>query len=199
MPESNKAFDFQQVLRTLRQNPGNLWILLGVAAIGILLLLSGNGREGEVKKTPVSQEISTPNEPGGIVQTEQRLESELEHTLSQIAGVGDVSVKIHLKSGSRRIWERQSHITRRSQQQQNQVDSEESNSDEMVLANGKDGADQPVLREELAPEVDGVLIVATGAGDPRVKQVLAETVMTILQLPAHRVMVTAGSGKEYKK
>lgn len=196
MSKNTKVFDLHQIFTEFRQKPGSLWVLLGVAGIGILLLLSGNNPREESVKTPVPADTAQVTEMDGIIQSEKRLESELENTLKQIAGVGDVSVDIHLKSGSRRIWERQVRVTKRSQQQQDQLDTEESSSDEMVLANGRDGADNPVLREELAPEVNGVLIVASGAGDARVKQILTETVMTILHLPAHRVMVTAGVGKE---
>jgi stage III sporulation protein AG len=192
--QNNKATNIQQLFKDFRQKSGSLWLLLGAAGIGIILLLGGNGKE-EANSGPVSEKIPVKVESSEIIQTEKRLESELESILEQIDGVGNVSAKVHLKSGNRRVWERQSRMTKRSQQQQDQLDTEESASDELVLANGN-GADSPVLREEIAPEIDGVLIVAAGAGDPRIKQVLFDTVTTILHLPPHRVMVTAGTGKE---
>ena len=52
----------------------------------------------------------------------------------------------------------------------------------------------PLLFEEKAPEVLGVLVVAEGAADVAVKEQLSKATATLLNIPLHRVMVVAGKG-----
>lgn len=192
MAEEREPFNWQRWGRDFQKKPGGMYILLGLAGLGIALLISGGRPEPKPVKVPVADSETVHLEGSELMTAEKRLERELSRTLERMEGVGAVTVKIHLRTGHRRIWERQSRITKRAQQQQHELHTEESSSDEIVLAGARDGVDNPILKEELAPEIEGVVVVATGAATPRVKQLLTDTVMTILNLPSHRVMVIAG-------
>jgi stage III sporulation protein AG len=184
-------YDWRQLLRKFQDGPGTFWFLLGLIGLGLLFLLGGDRKEQQ------SQSLNLPL-PGQVAATPQtveaaaKLEGEITAILSRIAGVGKVRVAISLKTANRRLWERQTKVTKRVAQKQGELDSEESSSDELVFAKDREGTDTPVLQAELAPEVQGVLVVAEGAQDSVVKRLLTETMMTILDLPAHRVMVIAG-------
>lgn len=192
MTEMREPFQWQRWLRDFQKKPGGMYILLGLAGLGIALLIGGGRPEPDPVKAPVVESETALPEAGEIMAAEKRMERELSRTLERMEGVGKVTVKVHLKTGHRRIWERQSRVTKRAQQQQAELHTEESSSDEIVLAGARNGVDNPILKEELAPEIEGVVVVATGAVNPRVKQLLTDTVMTILNLPSHRVMVIAG-------
>ncbi|MGE5605001.1 MAG: hypothetical protein ACM3YE_04835 [Bacteroidota bacterium] len=175
-----------------RTKPVSIWILIGLIGLGTVLLTSGNPREEYSKENfeqkRVEVETSSPNsEPD-----EERLERELTKTLTGITGVGEVRVDINLKVGNRKIWEREAHISKRVNQDQGAVNTEETTSDELVLAKDREGRDLPVLKEELAPVIEGVVVVATGAHDSRIRKLLTDTVTTILGLPGHRVLVIPG-------
>ncbi|HEY8463024.1 MAG TPA: hypothetical protein VIM29_03230 [Bacillota bacterium] len=192
MSNSSFEFDFKPLIRKIQNNPSSVWILLGLAGVGLWLLAGTGSRPEPARYNPparegVSQETAAVNRSA-----EHRLEEEITQILQQISGAGRVRVDLSLKTAHRKVWERQIRTNKRVSQQQGEMDTEESTSDELVFAKTRDGTDTPVLKEELAPEVQGVLVVATGARDNTIKRLLTETVMTILDLPAHRVMVIAG-------
>jgi stage III sporulation protein AG len=198
MAEDKPIFDFsyQELFKKLQRKPSLIWLILGLIALGFFLLLTGNGQDhsssGNSGVTPSQTEDSSDS----AVATRRQLEAELSRTLAAIDGVGRVRVELNIKSGSRKVWERQLNVTKRVSQEQGSANTEESNNDQLVLAKSQDGRDVPVLKEELAPEIQGVIVVATGANDARIKELLIQTVMTILDLPAHRVMVIPGTVEE---
>ena len=188
-------FNLNEVWQHIQRKPASLWLLLGMVGLGLCLLLSSNGNEIVTRKTPTTQ-LSTPEKlESGYNGAEERLEAELTKTIEAIVGEGNVRVDVNLKSGSRKVWERQTRTTKRVAQETASVNTEENNDDELVFAKDRDGRDSPILKEELAPEVQGVIIVIAGAQDSRVKKMLTDTVMTILGLPAHRVMIINGEAQ----
>lgn len=198
MAENKRIFDFsyQDLLKNFQKNPFFFWVVLGLIGLGFFLLLNGNDKSSSTNQNLRSASIQADNVDNGAVSTRQQLESELTRTLTAIAGVGQVRVELNLKSGSRKVWERQLQVSKKVSQEQGAVNTEETNNDELVIAKDQDGRDAPILKEELAPDIQGVIVVASGARDARVKELLISTVMTILNLPAHRVMVIAGEASE---
>jgi stage III sporulation protein AG len=171
----------------------SLWVLLGLALAGILLIISSNPGSSNISGVPVagqSQKLSSDELLDSSVETQ--MEKELTAILSAIAGVGKVRVKLNLKSKHRMIWERQAQINKRTSQEQGTVNTEEESNDQLVFAKDAGGGDQPVLKEELAPEIQGVIVIATGADDVTIKQLLTTTVVTVLDIPPHRVIVLPG-------
>lgn len=174
------------------QRPASFLFLLILAGVGVLLLAAGNGSAPVSTRQMAPANPSIPDTGDAVESVESRMERDLERTLEGIAGVGAVTVDLDLKSKNRMVWERQTQTSKRVTQEQNGVNTEESVEDQLVFAKGSEGVDSPVLKEELAPEIQGVVVVAEGADDSRVKQLLTETVMTVLGIPAHRVLVVPG-------
>ena len=185
-------FSYKDILKNFQKKPVTLWILLGLVGLGFVLLINGSDKSNSANQNLQTTNTKETIADNSAVSSRQQLESELTRTLSTIAGVGEVRVELNLKSANRKIWERQLNVTKKVSQEQGVVNTEESNNDELVIAKDQDGRDAPILKEELAPEIQGVLIVASGARDARIKELLTNTVMTILNLPAHRVMVIPG-------
>ncbi|HEX3047744.1 MAG TPA: hypothetical protein VHY08_23535 [Bacillota bacterium] len=180
-------------LKNLTQKPMSLWVLLGLALAGILLIISSNPGSSNLPGVPVASQSQTLNsEEQSDSSVETQMEKELTTVLSAIAGVGKVQVKLNLKSKRRMIWERQAQINKRTSQEQGAVNTEEESNDQLVFAKDAGGGDQPVLKEELAPEIQGVIVIATGADDVAIKQLLTTTVVTVLDIPPHRVIVLPG-------
>ncbi len=183
---------FYNLWNYLQTKPTSAWILIGLIGVGTVLLTSGNPRgvflEEAANENRSKTEVLKPVQESD----EERLERELTKTLSGITGVGEVRVDINLRVGNRKIWERQARTSKRVSQDQGTVNTEESASDELVLAKDREGRDSPVLKEELAPEIEGVVVVAAGAHDSRIRKLLTDTVKTVLGLPGHRVLVIPG-------
>lgn len=190
------APSYQDLFKLFQNKPFFFWIVLGLIGLGFLLLLSGNDKGSPNYQNPRVTNNQNVEPETSAVGTRRQLELELTRTLTAIAGVGRVRVELNLKSGNRKVWERQLSVSKRVTQEQGVVNTEESNNDQLVIAKGQDGRDAPILKEELAPEIQGVIVVASGAVDTRIKELLISTVMTILNLPAHRVMVIAGAAEE---
>lgn len=190
--KEGKDNGFHNLWNYIQTKPASAWILIGLIGLGAILLTSGSPGGDFFKE--MSDENRSKTEVLKPVQEsdEERLERELTKTLSGITGVGEVRVDINLKVGNRKTWERQARTSKRVSQDQGTVNTEESVSDELVLAKDREGRDLPVLKEELAPEIEGVVVVAAGAHDSRIRKLLTDTVKTILGLPGHRVLVIPG-------
>ena len=52
-----------------------------------------------------------------------------------------------------------------------------------------DGEDTPYETKELLPEVEGVVVVAEGAGNAAVETEIYETVMALFEVDAHKISV----------
>jgi len=185
---------WQKIFKKYGQKSATLWILLAVTALGVILLMAGSDKGGVInEKTQPDQELNTTEiKETPVDSVESQLADELAKTLAGIEGVGRVQVKVNLKSQSRKIWERQVHENKRTSQEQGNVNTEADTNNELVCAKDRDGNDRPVLKEELAPEIEGVIVVAEGAQDIKLKCLLIEAVTTVLGVPAHRVMVIPG-------
>jgi stage III sporulation protein AG len=199
MTEDKRKFvlSYQDLFKKFHNKPAFFWIVLGFLGLGVVLLLSGNDKSNSSDQNvrAINQQQEDVQNSSAVA-TQRQLELELTKTLTAIAGVGRVKVEINLKSSSRKVWERQLNISKRVTQEQGVVNTEETNNDQLVIAKGLDGRDAPILKEELAPEIQGVIVVASGANNTKIKEILINTVMTILNLPAHRVMVIAGTNEE---
>jgi stage III sporulation protein AG len=190
--EAKNKFNFHEVWTYFQKKPVSIWLLLGLIGFGVILLTGGNPRQDYAKDFTGRPQVETGDLLPNTESDEERLEKELTETLMKISGVGEVRVDINLKAGNRKIWERQTRTSKRVNQDQGVVNTEESVNDELVFAKDREGRDLPVLKEELAPEIEGVVVVATGASDSYLRKLLTDTVTTILGLSGHRVLVIPG-------
>ena len=194
-----------ELIRKLTQNSISLWVLIGIVGFGVALLFTGNEKYNTNSKSlsinnqSLSSNSNESSLQNGEVSIEKQLADELAETLSSIEGVGLVKVKVNLRSQSRKIWERQIHTNKRTSQEQGGINTEDETNNELVFAKDRDGYDRPILKEELAPEIEGIIVVAEGAQDIKLKRLLIETVMTVLGVPAHRVIILPGKMQEVAK
>lgn len=187
-----KQYGFRQLWAYFQTKPVSIWLLLGLIGFGVVLLMSGNPQQDKVKELGEQRQMKTEDCQTNSGSDEERLEKELVKTLMGIAGVGKTRVDINLKTGNRKIWERQTRTSKRINQDRGIANTEETIEDELVFAKDREGRDLPVLKEELAPEIEGVVVVATGAEDSRIRKLLTDTVTTILGIPGHRVLIIPG-------
>lgn len=169
--------------------------------IGIAMLLTG-GFLNDIGKKPVnndtqdSQEKATPSN-GYLDEYDVMLENKIKNILSQINGVGKVSVAITYAS-SRELVPAQD--TAQNESNTNERDKEggvrstsQVDTDSKVIVGQQTDA-KPVILKELPPEVRGVLVVADGAVDPVVKTDISRAVSTALGISLSRVQVFARAG-----
>lgn len=121
------------------------------------------------------------------------LEERLESILSQMAGVGEVKVMITLQSSEELVVEKDEPVSRSNTNESDsaggsrivtQVDSEEST---VYRSSGSDS--EPYVIKTLSPQVEGVVVVAQGAGSGTVDKNITEMVQALFGVEAHKVKV----------
>lgn len=152
---------------------------------------SGNGNP--LAQNSVSQEGAQSDTGTESVDFAGRLEEQLEGILSEMAGVGRVKVMITLKSSEELVVEKDEPVTRSNTNENDsaggsrivtQVDSAEAT---VYRTTGNES--EPYVVKTLSPQVEGVVVVAQGAGSGTVNQNITEMVQALFGVEAHKVKV----------
>lgn len=122
------------------------------------------------------------------------LENDLSSILSKIQGAGRVSVMITLKSGAEIIPAKDESTSDKVTNEKDtnggtRIINEKSTDDKVVFTTAQGSSSEPLIIKEINPEIKGVIIVAEGAGDSKVKLKISQAVQTVLDIPAYRVTV----------
>lgn len=125
-------------------------------------------------------------------QQKDDLENKLEETLSQISGAGKVRVMITFDSGPELVTAMDTNTQTSNIEEQTgetkRTTANESEAKKPVTVQQQDGAHALVLTQK-NPEIRGVIVVAEGAWDVRVRMDLLRAVQTVLDVDAECVEV----------
>ncbi|MDO4523349.1 MAG: stage III sporulation protein AG [Eubacteriales bacterium] len=169
--------------------PRDRWILALLCGILLLVLtvpLPGGLQSGQntEKKERESEEIAQTGED-----TEQRLEN----ILSRLEGAGRVKVMITQRTGSEKVVEKDSPSQERTEQQEEsgmtRSSTDKSVQESTIYTRSGDGSEIPYVTLEIAPQIEGVLVLAQGGGNPVVVKNITEAVMALFGLDAHKIKV----------
>jgi len=164
-------------LRKLNPKEKSLFLkLAAILLIGIVLMSLTNGSK-EKNETPVE----TTNEPitQNYYSEEAALEAKLVAILAQVKGAGAVSVALTFEEGTESVYAVENNETL--------SDDQTESSSALAEIN-----DTPVLIKQRLPKVQGVVIVAEGAGNPLVKERLYKAASSLLGLTAAQIAIIEG-------
>lgn len=177
----------------------NLVILL---CMGVALVIVANFYNDITykDKKPAIENMENNNQINGTYNNSSddnyaaEIQDQLSIILSKIAGAGKVSVMITYESGKELVTQKdKSVIDKVTDEKDNdggtRIINEYSIDDKTVMVNQQGGSSQPVVVKEINPEIKGVIVVAEGAWDSKVKLKISEAVQTVLDIPAYRVTV----------
>lgn len=116
----------------------------------------------------------------------QALEADLAAALQAVAGAGHVTVRVHLAQGAATDYAANTQVSDARTQQGTQVTTQHSVSRQLP---GGGGGGAPPVQDVRAPEITGVLVVASGATDPRVRAELAAAAQAATGVPLYAVVV----------
>lgn len=123
----------------------------------------------------------------------RELEERLTDALSDMADVGRVKVMITLKSSRELVVEKETPVSRSATTESDaQGGTRTVNSSEMgenVVYSTDGSSSEPYVVKSIAPEIEGVLVVAEGAGSGKVNQTVTEIVQALFGVEAHKVKV----------
>lgn len=181
-------------------------VLSGVLLIIIALPMDKSGGESSAdggenlfqlsqtsEKTEAEESVGEEWENLTEEEYSARLEQRLTEALSQVAGVGRVRVMITLKSSRELVVEREESVSRSATNESDtqggsrvisQVEMGES-----VVYSSEGTFSRPYVVKTLLPEIEGVLVVAEGAGTGTVTRTITAIVQALFDVEAHKVSV----------
>lgn len=123
----------------------------------------------------------------------RQLEQRLKEVLSQMEGVGEVRVMITLKSSQELVVEKEQPYIRSSTTESDSqggnraVSQMETEENTVYRTNGS--TSEPYVIKILPPEIEGIVVVAEGAGSGTVNRTIVELVQALFDVEAHKVKV----------
>lgn len=149
------------------------------------LKLSGTEREGE-------NTFKTAEEEEGLSYVAD-MERRLTEVLEEMAEVGKVRVMITLKSSGELVVEKEMPVSRsmttETDAQGGSRTVNTSQVGESVVYSTEGGSSTPYVVKTYVPEIEGVLVVAEGAGSGTVNRTVTEIVQALFSVEAHKIKV----------
>lgn len=182
----------------LDKSKRSVLVKLGLCLVlGLLLMLwarqpLATALDPQQESAPAAAPAAGQSQTGAAAAGEEGLEQELSLILSEIKGAGRVRVKVWYAAGESAVYANQSQ-TAHSQSLSGSgelaaSETEESLSPALV-------GDGPLLVRQEAPVIQGVLVVAQGAGDAAVQERLYQAVKSLLGLSHGQVAVVEGEAQ----
>ena len=149
-----------KIFRDKKGNSG-IYILL---VLGILLIVLGSGGGEKNKEEKKSSEQ--------IKIVENSLKDELEKTLCEIKGAGSVTVMLTYENDGEKNF-----------------GYDTTGKDKKTVILNKQGSQEALVSSQKHASIRGVIIIADGGGNIKVKESLIKAAQTVLSLPAHKIEV----------
>jgi len=155
------------------------------------LLLDDQNKTAVPEKIPQKSMEDMRPIASSLMSMEDVLAKQITDILSQVEGVGHVSVAISLAAGqeqdyAKNVNNQKTIVEEKDTQGGVRVTTEIDEQTEYVLVQSRN---EPLVLKEKAPEIKGVLVVAEGANDVELKIQLSRAVQSLFDLPAHKIMI----------
>ena len=156
-------------------------------------LLTMDALGGEVSESEATDETLAHTVGNTDQEYAVYLEEKLRDALRKVADVGEVEVMITLQSSRELVVEKEQPIVRsttsESDSQGGSREVVEMDSQENTVYRSDGSASEPYVIKTLVPEIEGVLVVAEGAGQGTVSHSIVEIVQALFGVDAHKVKV----------
>ncbi len=171
--------------------------LVSLIAVGMSFIYLGKGPVDSVQNLETKAALTTvvgPSTKIGVL--EKELESKLQTNILMMEGVGKVQVSVNFLTGLKNEYVRNNNVTKRTNKETDKAGgtretTEITENHQVVMPNG---SSQPVIVMEDRPEIGGVLVIAEGAKDPKVREGIHNAVQTLLNIPSARITVVPMGG-----
>ncbi len=159
-------------------------IILAVGLIGIALIFLSELLPDSSSDRNEVEEISDDIVAEDSYQYKKQIEKELTEMLSQIRGVGSVSVMVTIEGTTEYVYAEELDTTTDNDGEQ----VSESYRNQIVMTE-KDGEQQALVKQIIKPKISGVFIVCDGGANLSVNERVIKAVSTALNLPTGRICV----------
>lgn len=183
---------FWQTLCTLWQDPHKrvrLLVAAGFAGMG-LLLCSGLHQPPQEQNSPAAAQANETAQDDFLA---RQLAENLQELLGRMEGAGECTVMVTLRQSPRTVYAGEQSSRLRSSGEIAPQTLEQEQQNKPVLVRDAQGVTLPLVEATLAAQVNGVLVVCSGANSARVCQQITEAVTTVLGIKSTQVCVLAGN------
>ena len=159
-------------------------IFLAIVVMAIWLFPSGGS-----KQTSIEQSFSTTT----TAEYAKSLENRLNSVLSAIDGAGSVQCMITLDGGIERVLAYSNDEKNSSTQNTtsngttNKTETSTSNKEPILIT--VNGSSEPLVLYEIMPDIKGIVVVASGANDVRVKLDILKAVQALLNVQSSQIEI----------
>lgn len=206
LEKQRKGKDFKKWFRK-----DNLIVMILVGVLLVIIALPTKDSSGadsqQTERENTESRLSDGNSPGNKISDDsmeivaadsdeeyaRQLEQRLRDILSQMEGVGKVRVMITLSSSRELVVEKEQPYLRSST---NENDAEggsrlvsQLETEENTVYRTDGNVSEPYVIKTLPPQVEGVVVVAQGAGSGTVNRTIVELVQALFGVEAHKVKV----------
>lgn len=166
-----------------------LAVYVGIAVVVALFYLAGLSPKSD---SEAARPAST--QAGSVEQAQLDLEARLKQVLGSIRSAGAVEVLITYESGTELVTAMSTNVnSNRSETSDGEKSSTNTQTTEVsepaTVNGGGGGGNEPIILMEKQPAVRGVIVVAEGAADIRVKLDLQRAVTAVLDIPLSKIEV----------
>lgn len=169
-----------------------------ILALGVCLLLMSNTlfkpKTPTADKAVVQEEKTLFQEEATSRDSfEAGLEKRLEEALSQVEGAGKVKVLLTISYGREIVVAENSTVDETDTKETDkdggsrEISSKKTDSKKIMLSEG--GGEEPLILKEIAPRIEGVILVAQGGDNVVLKDALIKATATVLGIESHKVQV----------
>lgn len=195
-----KMQDFMQKIKEKKLKRSD-WLILVLAGILILIIALPTDTKGKKQAEEAKENISKENST--MEASKDEIEQKLEAILEKIDGAGEVKVMITYQDSGTQVVEKDKNTSENSLEESDSTggvrSTKEQQLQESTVYEEADAGNTPFVSKELLPKVEGILIVASGGDNQKVKQNISEAVLALFQVEAHRIKIVKMSGLEDSK
>ena len=195
-----KMQDFMQKIKEKKLKRSD-WLILVLA--GILILIIALPTDTKEKKQAEKSKENISKENNTMEASKDEIERKFEDILEKIDGAGDVKVMITYQDSGTQVVEKDKNTSENSLEESDSTggvrSTKEQQLQESTVYEDADAGNTPFVSKELLPKVEGILIVASGGDNQKVKQNISEAVLALFQVEAHRIKIVKMSGLEDSK
>lgn len=195
-----KMQDFMQKIKEKKLKRSD-WLILVLAGILILIIVLPTDTKGKKQMEETKENLS--KETDTMEASKDEIERKLEAILEKIDGAGEVKVMITYQDSGTQVVEKDKNTSANSVEESDSTggvrSTKEQQLQESTVYDEADTGNTPFVSKELLPKVEGILIVASGGDNQKVKQNISEAVLALFQVEAHRIKIVKMSGLEDSK
>lgn len=178
------------------KNKNNLIVVVLVGILLMVIALPVKKKDSEKPQNTIKAGNDEINNDSYTIEEDsyvENMEKRLEAALSRLDGAGEVKVMITLSSSAEVVLQKDSSGSLSETVEEDGEGGSRSirvqNMDETTVYTSEGGQSVPYVVKTITPKVEGVIVLAEGAGEGNVSMEILDAVRVIFGIEAHRVKV----------